>query len=71
MTDDDMWADLEAAPLNFWMGEPVTALWCPICNLPSGWKLTFSTDPHDPEPGWLYGCEDNKRHGRAVADANR
>lgn len=70
MTDDDMWADLEAAPLNIWLGDPTAGLWCPICNLPSGWKVPMSSDPHDPEPGWMYGCgEDGKRHGNAVRDA--
>lgn len=68
---DDLWDDFAAAPVNFWLGDPVAALWCPVCKLPSGWKLSFSSDPHDPAPGWLYGCEDVKGHAEAVRDEDR
>jgi hypothetical protein len=71
-SDDGLWADLEAAPYNMWAGEPITGLWCPICNLPSGWKLGFDSDPNAADPGLLiYGCGDNEDHGSAVDGADR
>jgi hypothetical protein len=72
VTDDDMWADLESAPLNIWVGwSTVTGLWCPTCNLPTGVKLSFSSDPYDPEPGWSYVCGEDRTHNRAVMEANQ
>lgn len=28
-----------AVVLNLWVGEPEVGLWCPKCNLPSGYRV--------------------------------
>lgn len=32
-----------AVVLNLWLGEPEVGLWCPKCNLPSGYRVPIYT----------------------------
>jgi hypothetical protein len=56
VTEDD-WAEIEARELRLWVGEPVTGIWCPACELPSVIRIPVERDPGQPTGGvWFERC---------------
>jgi hypothetical protein len=60
----EFWSAIEDQTVTLQIGEPTWGLWCPDCNLSTGWWAPIDRDPAQPSGSWLVGCDENHEHRR-------